>query len=383
MKRIVIALSLAAAFLMAACSPKSGNTTKVVGQFAENAPETVRLVRGYYDGLFDEDHFVSFFDTTVAVVNGRFEVEIPKCLTTMTDLQVENGFVGFISDGSTITIDPEARTAVSSDEDGAHSRYMDFARRWDDYQTRMAGFGSDVEAMEKYRNENLGTLLDYTKEAARNNPDNFVGLQALEMFYFSTMGEQDTDAEEMLALLDGLSDEIKTDPMSSVMFTELVSIYSGLANTKAGQPFVDFTVEHVLDENPDGTLVTEQRKLSDYVGKGKYILVDFWSPWCPPCKAELPNIVNVYNKYHGDKFDILSVAVWEESRGMNWKDTRDTAVVYGITWNQMNNGHQEPAALYGIEGIPHVILFGPDGTILKRDLRSEQIGEAVKEALGL
>ena len=101
------------------------------------------------------------------------------------------------------------------------------------------------------------------------------------------------------------------------------------------------------------------------------------SPWCPPCKAELPNIVNVYNKYHGDNFDILSVAVWEESRGMNWKNTIDTAAVYGIVWNQINNGHREPAALYGIEGIPHVILFGPDGTIVKRDLRGKALEDAV------
>lgn len=222
----------------------------------------------------------------------------------------------------------------------------------------------DPDAIE---DETIKKLVDLSLATMKKYPSDTVALEALQACYYYADPE---DLKDAIALL---SDEFKEEPFVKMVADGLDTKIA----TKEGQPFVDFTVEHVLDENPNGTLVTEQRKLSDYVGKGKYILVDFWSPWCPPCKAELPNIVNVYNKYHGDKFDILSVAVWEESRGMNWKDTRDTAVVYGITWNQMNNGHQEPAALYGIDGIPHVILFGPDGTIVKRELRGKALEEAV------
>ena len=222
----------------------------------------------------------------------------------------------------------------------------------------------DPDAIEE---ATIQKIVDLGLSTMKKYPADTVALEALQACYYYA------DPEDLKEAIDKLSDEFKEEPFVQMVANSLDTKIA----TKAGQPFVDFTVEHVLDENPDGTLVIEQRKLSDYVGKGKYILVDFWSPWCPPCKAELPNIVNVYNKYHGDKFDILSVAVWEESRGMNWKDTRDTAVVYGITWNQMNNGHQEPAALYGIEGIPHVILFGPDGTIVKRDLRGKALEDAV------
>jgi len=154
--------------------------------------------------------------------------------------------------------------------------------------------------------------------------------------------------------------------------------------TAVGSMFTDFTVDHVAGVDKQGNPIYEKKSLSDFVGKGKVMLVDFWSPWCPPCKAEIPNIKAIWEKYQGEDFDVLSVAVWEESRKMDWHNTIDTAAVYGMKWQQLNNGHREPADLYGISGIPHMILFDKDGTILKRgdDLRGAATEKAVAEVLG-
>ena len=188
------------------------------------------------------------------------------------------------------------------------------------------------------------------------------------------------DEAELDALLAPLSEEVKA--------TETVAYILGNLETKkataVGKKFVDFTVDHVAGVDKEGNPIYEKKSLSDFVGKGKVMLVDFWSPWCPPCKAEIPNIKAIWEKYHGDDFDVLSVAVWEESRKMDWHNTIDTAAFYGVKWNQLNNGHREPASLYGIEGIPHMILFDKDGTILKRgdDLRGAKTEKAVAEVLG-
>ena len=366
-------LYLSVTLLAVACSPKSADTTRIVGQFKEDAPQTVRFVRGYYDGSLESNAFVSSFDTTVAVVNGQFEVEIPKYVVMPTDFESGSIHIPILSDGTTITIDPESGTAVSSDENGHHSQYMDFGKRWNDYQAMMAGF-DDEDAREKYRNENYGTLIEYTKEVARNNPDNYNGLNALEILHFSSLGQgAESDPVEILSLLNGLSDEMKTSPMSSMMFSELYNIYNGRVNTVEGKTFVDFTV--VQDpENPETSTV----KFSDYIGRGKYVLVDFWASWCSHCLAEMPNLVNVYNTYHGDRFDMLSVAVMDDV-----ENTLAAAKEHGVVWDQIVNAQQIPGNAYGFNAIPLTILFGPDGTILKRDLRGDQVGAAVKEALGL
>ena len=117
-------------------------------------------------------------------------------------------------------------------------------------------------------------------------------------------------------------------------------------------------------------------KLSDYVGKGKYVLVDFWASWCGPCKREIPYLIQVYEEYKGDKFEVLGVATWDKP-----EDTKKAIEQLGIPYPQMLNAQKAGSDAYGISGIPQIILFGPDGKILKRNLRGEGIAEAVKEVL--
>ena len=362
---------LAAALLLAACSPKASNMTRIVAPFGDDAPESVRIVIGAWN--------MPSLDTIVPLKNGRLEAEIPKNLVGAaclfpgnTTFQSEELYAAFYSDGSTITIDPKAHTAVSSNPEGTHSRFVAYEEWMEKYRTdlqaKMQELADNPEALEAYRAERSAIFFDYQREVAKANLDSYLGLAAIGELYFG--GKTDG----LLDLVDGLSEAIKNGPDTSVMIEEMVTRVQAAERTAIGKPFVDFTV--VQDpENPETSTV----KLSDYVGNGKYVLVDFWASWCPPCRREMPNLAKVYNTYHGDKFDVLSIAVEEDAAA-----SIAAADELGIVWNRIvNTPTNIMTDLYGVMGIPHIILFSPDGTILKRDLLGGEIEKAVKEALGV
>lgn len=192
----------------------------------------------------------------------------------------------------------------------------------------------------------------------RANPSNLVGALALEDLYH-------VDKERFIELFDVVGPEVKDFYLVQSVYKD----YSLLQATAPGMPFTDYLVP---GGNPDGSDV----RLSDYVGKGKYILLDHWASWCGPCKREMPYIKKTWDAFHGDRFDVVSIAISDKR-----ENTLEALSQLDMPWNQILDGGKIPQGLYGISTIPHLILFGPDGTILARGLRGEDIYTAVESVL--
>lgn len=247
----------------------------------------------------------------------------------------------------------------------AHNALME------EYKTMMDSLATDQEkAMEYYENF-VEKYKEFNLKAAKKNADNDVAVQALMNLYGLI------DDEQVESVINRMPEEMLQNE-------KVAYLKKGLDARKAtaeGMMFTDFTVEHVYgyDRSMDPQPLKQEVKFSDYVGKGTYVLVDFWSPWCGPCRREIPNIQTVYEQYKDKGLQVLSLAVWERKPQSH---TIEVAGELGMDWLHMNNCGQIPTDIYGVEGIPHLMLIGPDGTILKRGFHGlEGIQAAVAEYL--
>lgn len=104
--------------------------------------------------------------------------------------------------------------------------------------------------------------------------------------------------------------------------------------------------------------------------------MDFWASWCGWCRAEFPVLKEVYAKYKDQNFELLGIAV-NDDREKTLKAMKED----GVTWPQILNTGKVAMEAYGIAGIPEIILFAPDGKILARGLRGDELKAKVVEVM--
>ena len=109
---------------------------------------------------------------------------------------------------------------------------------------------------------------------------------------------------------------------------------------------------------------------------GKVVLVDFWATWCGPCVAEIPNVIEQYEKYRDQGFEVVGVSLDEDREALE-KFVAEQKIPWPILYEKPEGeGWRHPlATFYGISGIPTVILIGRDGNVITLNARGEKLGE--------
>ncbi|KAA6335414.1 Thiol-disulfide oxidoreductase ResA [termite gut metagenome] len=202
-------------------------------------------------------------------------------------------------------------------------------------------------------------LLALIKEEVKKNINSAVGIYLLNSYSFYY-----TDYSELAALLEKVPNQFQNNRV----IVTLSELAEKLKVTAVGQVFTDFEME-----TPDG----KPAKLSDYAGKGKVVLVDFWASWCGPCRSEMPHLIAMYEKYKSKGFEIVGVSL--DANRESWKSGIEQL---GITWPQISDlkyWNCEGSKLYGIRAIPHTVLINGDGTIIARGLRGVELQSSLDQ----
>jgi peroxiredoxin len=108
--------------------------------------------------------------------------------------------------------------------------------------------------------------------------------------------------------------------------------------------------------------------------RGHYVLLDFWASWCGPCKSEFPSLKNIYADYKDKNLIVVGVSI-----DTNQSDWLNAIQSNGLDYMQLLDSERKTIELYNYRGIPYLILVSPQGVILERGLRGEQISKKILE----
>jgi peroxiredoxin len=238
----------------------------------------------------------------------------------------------------------DARKTISGDRNKLMQQYAAFAKEQN--REGMKSIEAKVDSIDDAVRKHTGAYIV-------KNPSSPIAVFALQQYAGYSI-----DAVEVEPLFKKLPKSAQATPSGK----DLAKAIDVAKKTGVGQLAIDFTQNDTLG-NPIS--------LSSF--RGKYVLLDFWASWCGPCRAENPNVVKAYNTYKSKGFDVLSVSLDKDSAKERWlKAIHDD----NLTWTHVSDlqyWNNAVAKMYGIQSIPQNFLIDPQGKIIGKNLRGEEL----------
>lgn len=363
MKKVLfIIFSLA---VLVSCQQQIDNTVTISGNIPGLEGENIFLMQR-------EGRDFLILDT-VKVENGSFtintvakEIKIHYLGTIpgrpFTDLFVEKGNI-------TVAGTAEDLAGVKVAGTANNELYSAYKVKENELNTALYATYDEYKTAEKDGNKELASELEakmdaieeeqtaHTKAFIKENNSSIVS--PFLMWRMSYMFE----LEDLIPVYKSYPEEVKASEYA-VFVKERIDLLSKVA---VGQKFTDFSME-----DTQGNMVA----LSDLAGE-KVTLVDFWASWCSPCRAENPNVVKAWQKYHDKGFQVVGVSFDKDHDAWLQAIADDN-----LTWPHVSDlSYWDNAAgkIYGIRSIPSNFLMDENGVILAWNLREEALQEKLAE----
>lgn len=270
----------------------------------------------------------------------------------------------FLDHGNiTIELYKNDNTATKISGSAAHDEYKRYESELSVYDERIREIYSQYKEARELANDKLKDSLSSLMDQVYEDQHQFIREYvlnhnaAITSPYIAYRNSYLWDVETLEEIVNNFDPALQASPDYKYLSERITT----LRRVAVGQPLVDFVMK-----DTSGADV----RLSE-ISKGKYMLVDFWASWCGPCRAENPNIVACYRDFHEKGFDILGVS-FDSDREKWIKAIHDDS----LYWNHVSDlqyWNNAAGKLYGIRAIPSSILLDPDGIIIGKDLRGEDL----------
>jgi len=222
-------------------------------------------------------------------------------------------------------------------------------------QPLMRDLGEEGMKLEKEKNDNL-------KRMAWDFDNSLVSLLITDFIQ---------DKSEHMGFLDSLSVKLQKELPNSSHVAMFVS------NLDMFRPAVAIgeIAPNITMDTPEGGSMS----LTDL--RGKYVLLDFWAAWCRPCRAENPNVVNMYSKYNDKGFEVFSVSL-DRTKDAWVKAIEQDGLVWPSHVSDLKYFQSEAAMSYKVNAIPFALLLDPEGRVIGKNLRGRQLQDKLANIFG-